>query len=346
MGKRFLVHRPPWYTVRTVSSAGDVGERGIIEIMLRHITPMPGMPIPFWDDVMALSLGDGRAIVLNTDMLVWSTDVPRGMTHRQAARKAVVMNFSDLGAKGVRPAAFLSNLALPRDVSVEAVEELAKGFEEGAREYGGYVIGGDTNEADDIIISGVAVGVADEGVLIKREGGAPGDVLATTGRFGDTAAAFKMLLEGYEAPKDVEEMLLASVYSPRARVDEGVALAEARAATSCIDSSDGLARSLFDLSRSSGLGFALHQIPVSQGAHRFAEHNDLDPGALALYGGEEYELVFTVAPERLGEARDALRKAGCALIEIGEATEEREITLVEGGVSRPIERGGWDHFKG
>jgi len=329
-----------------LSSAGDVGERGIIEIMLRHITPMPGMPIPFWDDVMAISLGDGRAVVLNTDMLVWSTDVPRGMTHRQAARKAVVMNFSDLGAKGVCPTAFLSNLALPRDVSIEDVEELAKGFEEGAREYGGYVIGGDTNEADDIIISGVAIGIADEGALIKREGAEAGDILATTGYFGDTAAAFKMLLEEYEAPKELKGSILGSVYAPRARVEEGVALAEAGAATSSIDSSDGLARSLYDLSRSSGLGFRITQLPISQNARMFAEHNDLDPKVLALYGGEEYELVFTVRPEKLGKARDALRKVGCTLIEIGKVTEEKEIIHVEDGVSRPIERGGWDHFKG
>jgi len=332
--------------VNELSSAGDVGERGIIEIMLRHITPMPGMPIPFWDDVMAISLGDGRAVVLNTDMLVWSTDIPRGMTHRQAARKAVVMNFSDLGAKGVRPMAFLSNLALPRDIPIEDVEELAKGFEEGAREYGGYVIGGDTNEADDIIISGVAIGIADEEKLIKREGAEPGDILATTGYFGDTAAAFKMLLEGYEAPKELGENVLGSVYAPRARIEEGVALAEAGAATSSIDSSDGLARSLYDLSRSSGLGFRVTQLPISQNARRFAEHNDLDPGALALYGGEEYELVFTVNPKKLGKARDALRKVGCTLIEIGEVTKENEIIHVEDGVSRPIERGGWDHFKG
>ncbi|MBA7482937.1 thiamine-phosphate kinase [archaeon] len=329
-----------------LSSAGDVGERGIIEIMLRHITPMPGMPIPFWDDVMAISLGDGRAVVLNTDMLVWSTDIPRGMTHRQAARKAVVMNFSDLGAKGVRPMAFLSNLALPRDIPIEDVEELAKGFEEGAREYGGYVIGGDTNEANDIIISGVAIGIADEEKLIKREGAEPGDILATTGYFGDTAAAFKMLLEGYEAPKEFGETILRSVYAPRARIEEGVALAGAGAATSSIDSSDGLARSLYDLSRSSGLGFRVTQLPISQNTQRFAEHNDLDPGVLALYGGEEYELVFTVNPEKLRKARDALRKVGCTLIEIGRATEENEIIHVKDGVSRPIERGGWDHFKG
>jgi len=268
------------------------------------------------------------------------------MTHRQAARKAVVMNFSDLGAKGVRPMAFLSNLALPRDTPIEDVEELAKGFEEGAREYGGYVIGGDTNEGADIIISGVAIGVADEEKLIKREGAEPGDILATTGYFGDTAAAFKMLLEGYEAPKELGETILGSVYAPRARIEEGVALAEAGAATSSIDSSDGLARSLYDLSRSSGLGFRVTQLPISQNARMFAEHTDLDPGALALYGGEEYELVFTVNPEKLGKARDALRKVGCTFIEIGEVTEENEIIHVEDGVSRPIERGGWDHFKG
>jgi thiamine-monophosphate kinase len=256
------------------------------------------------------------------------------------------MNFSDLGAKGVRPTAFLSNLALPRDIPVEAVEELAKGFEEGVREYGGYVIGGDTNETDDVIISGVAIGVADEGALIKREGAEVGDILATTGFFGDTAAAFKMLLEGIQSPEEIEGAILGSVYSPRARVEEGVALAEAGAATSSIDSSDGLARSLYDLSRSSGLGFRVTRLPISKSARSFAEHNSLDPGALALYGGEEYELVFTVNPEKFGKARDALRKVGCTLIEIGETTKEKEIIQVEDGLSRPIERGGWDHFKG
>lgn len=328
-----------------MTTAGEVGERKLIEIMLRHLTPMPGMPVPFWDDVMALSLDDGRAAVLNTDMLVWETDIPRGMNHFQAARKAVVMNFSDIGAKGVRPQAFLSSLGLPRDTAIEAVEEMVRGFESGAREYGGYVIGGDTNEASDIIISGAAIGVAEEGKLMKREGAEPGDILATTGEFGDTAAAFKMLLEGRSAPKGLSDAILESVYMPRARIDEGVALADSGAASASIDSSDGLAISLYDLSRSSGVGFRLESLPVSQRASDFGGLHDLDPGDLALYGGEEYELVFTVRPGRLEAAREALNQAGCSLIELGEAIKDKKIVYVENGIEKPIKKGGWEHFK-
>jgi len=328
-----------------LTTAGEVGERKLIEIMLRYLTPMPGMPVPFWDDVMAVGLGDGRAAVLNTDMLVWETDIPRGMTHFQAARKAVVMNFSDLGAKGVRPRAFLASLGIPRETTVEVIEEIAKGFEAGAREYGGYVIGGDTNEASDIVISGVAIGVADERKLMKREGAKSGDILATTGEFGDTAAAFKMLLEGFSAPGEHGDAILESVYSPRARIDEGVALADSGSVSASIDSSDGLAVSLYDLSRSSGVGFRLVSLPISPGATAFAELHDLDPGDLALYGGEEYELVFTVRSGELETARDALSRVGCSLVEIGETTYEKDIVFVEDNVAKLIRKGGWEHFK-
>jgi thiamine-monophosphate kinase len=328
-----------------LATVGEVGERALIELMLRHLTPMPEMSVPFWDDVMAVSLGDGRAAVLNTDMLVWKTDIPQGMTHYQAARKAVVMNFSDLGAKGVRPQAFLASLGIPRELSVGDAEEMARGFENGAREYGGYVIGGDTNEAVDIIISGVAYGVAYEDKLVKRKGAKPGDILATTGLFGDTSAAFKILVEGYDAPGRLKDSLVKSVYMPKARVDEGVALSESGSASASIDSSDGLAVSLHDLSWSSGVGFRVERLPTSQGAKAFAGLHGLDPGDLALYGGEEYELVFTIKPGELDVARDALRGVNCELIELGRATDNKRITLVEEGREKPIGKGGWEHFK-
>ncbi len=327
-----------------MTTVGEVGERALIEIMLRHITPMPGMPVLFWDDVMAVDLGDGRAAVLNTDMLVWETDVPRGMTPYQAGRKAVVMNFSDLGAKGVRPQAFLASLGIPRETPVRVVEEIARGFEAGTREHGGYVIGGDTNEAAEIIINGVALGVAPVDNLMKREGAKPGDVLATTGLFGETAAAFKILLEGFEAPEELREALLESVYNPTTRVEEGVALAGTGSVSSSIDSSDGLAISLHDLSRSSSVGFRLDSLPTSPNARRLAELHGLNAADLALYGGEEYELIFTVTPPGLEAARESLRAAGGELIVLGEATADKKIIFVEDGVENPIEKGGWEHF--
>ena len=332
--------------VSVLRTVGEVGEQRLIDIVMGQLTPMPDMPVPFWDDVSAVSLGEGRAAILKTDMLVWETDVPGGMTPFQAARKAVVMNFSDLGSKGVRPIAFLASLGLPRSLGVDVVEEMARGLDAGAREHGAYVIGGDTNEAGDVIISGTAYGVAYVERLMRREGARPGDVLATTGGFGKTGAAFKILLEGFEAPPRLRGPILESVYMPRARVEEGVALAESASVSASMDSSDGLAMSLHDLSRSSGVGFKIDRLPASPEAAEFAELHGLDLCDLVLYGGEEYELVFTVKPDGLDAARAALGRAGCSLIEMGEATADRCIVYVDDGVERAIRQAGWEHFKG
>lgn len=324
----------------------EVGEQELISRIMRHLTLMPGMPVPNWDDVNAVSLGDGRAVILKTDMMVWKTDIPVGMTPFQAGRKAVVMNFSDLGSKGVQPLAFLAALGAPSSTPVDLVEEIAKGFEAGAREYGGYMVGGDTNEACDIIISGMAYGLAEEKRLILRGTSKPGDILATTGGFGNTAAAFKILLDGFKTSKKLRDILVESVYMPKAKVKAGVVLAASGAATSSMDSSDGLAVSLHDLQRSSGNGFRLDNVPLTLEAETFAERYGLDEVALALYGGEEYELVFTVKPMEVNEAKKALRSAGADLIELGVVTKGKDIVYVEDGVEKPIGKGGWEHFRG
>jgi thiamine-monophosphate kinase len=125
-----------------------------------------------------------------------------------------------------------------------------------------------------------------------------------------------------------------------------VALAESGAVTCSIDSSDGLAVSLYDLSRSSGVGFRVDVLPIPPEAEAYAEYHGLDPSVLALYGGEEYELVFTVEKERLKNAREALGAVGCELIEIGIATRETGIVMLRKGAERPIEKRGWEHFVG
>ena len=317
----------------------DVGERELVSRILRHLTLMPGMPVPNWDDVNAVSLGDGRAVILKTD-------IPVGMTPLQAGRKAVVMNFSDLGSKGVKPLAFLAALGAPSTTPVEWVEDIAKGFEAGAREYGGYMVGGDTNEACDIIISGMAYGLAEEKRLVLRSTSKPGDVLATTGGFGNTTAAFRILLDGLETPADLRARLVESVYMPRARVNAGIALATSGAATSSMDSSDGLAVSLHDLRKSSGNGFRLNNVPLTKDAEKFTEIHNLDRASLALYGGEEYELVFTVKPDLVEEARKALRSTGADFLELGVVTKDRKIVYMEDDVEKTVGKGGWEHFTG
>jgi thiamine-monophosphate kinase len=332
--------------VITMYSVSKIGERALVQRIMKHLTPMPDMPIPFWDDASAVNLSGGKAMVINTDMLVWETDIPNGMTPFQAARKAVVMNVSDLGAKGVEPIAFMPNIGIPSDYLVENVEELARGFEAGARNYGAYVIGGDTNEACDVIISGLALGIIEKKRIMRRSGGVkPGHKLAVTGNFGLTSVGFTYFLKGIEPSVEVKSAAINSIYMPNARVREGVALAETEVVTGCMDSSDGLSWSLYDLRRSTGYGFVIDNPPIHPMAFKFAERNNLDPLSLAFNGGEEYELIFTYPPDEESIIKKALQRVGCDLIDIGFVSKKKEIVNRHNNLLIPIKSGGWEHFK-
>jgi len=322
-----------------------VGEREIIEILLERFERMQNMPIPFGDDVSAYPLNGDRVIILKTDMLVGKTDVPPKMSLWQAARKAVVMNVSDFAAKGVRPKVILVSLGLPRGLSVEGIKEIGDGLNAGAREYNAYIVGGDTNEATDLVISLSVFGIARKDEVMLRNGAKPGDIVGVTGFFGKTYAGLKILLEGFKAPKNVYDVLVESVYMPKARLNEGLALTLTGAVTASIDSSDGLAWSLYEIAKASHVGFLIDNPPVASETKKFAEINSLDPLELAFYGGEEYELVLTVKPKLWSNAEEAVKKAGGSLIRIGRVTAEKQVILEVDGEKRVIEPRGWEHFR-
>jgi len=327
------------------SRSSDLGEHKIIKLIQSRLTAMPSSPVPFGDDVSAVNLGKGQVAVLKTDMLVGKTDVPRGMSLWQAARKAIVMNISDFAAKGVEPVAVLVSLGLPRHLMRKEVDEIARGLNAGAREYGAYVVGGDTNEASDLIMAISLFGTAKRKTLMLRNGAKPGDIVAVTGFFGKTAAGLRLLLDGYAASKDLREVLLRSVCMPKARLQEGLALCGSGAVSASMDSSDGLAWSLYELARMSGVGFVVNSVPVADEVRCFAEYNGLDPLELALYGGEEYELVITVKPKRWAAAETAVEAASGRLLPIGKVTRDKQMLLDVDGEKRVIEARGWEHFK-
>ena len=201
-----------------MSSAKELGERKIIELILECLDQMPNMPLPFGDDASAVNLGQDKLAVINMDMLVRKTDVPKAMSLWQAARKAVIMNISDLAAKGAQPIALLASIGVPPDLIKAEIQQIGKGLNAGAREYNTYILGGDTNEAPDLIISCTALGVCNKHHLIKRRGAKPGDYVAVTGSFGKTAAGLKILMNNLSAP-EMRRELVDSVLMPNARVD-------------------------------------------------------------------------------------------------------------------------------
>jgi len=324
---------------------GSLGEKKIIQMIWEELDVMSDLALGFGDDVSAVNIDEDNVAVLKTDMLVGKTDVPPGMSLRQAARKAVVMNVSDFAAKGVKPLVMLVSLGLPRTLKEEDVKEIGKGLNEGAREYDAYVIGGDTNESSDLIISCSLLGFSNKERLITRCGAKPGDIVTVTGEFGKTAAGLMILLEGLSAPKNIERALKEAVLMPKARLKEGLALSKVGGLTASIDSSDGLAWSLYELSDASDVGFIIENVPIAEEAIDFAEIYNLDPLELGLYGGEEYELIVTIQPESWEKAKRAVAESGGSLMKIGVVTEEKRIKLKANGKIRIIERRGWEHFK-
>lgn len=324
---------------------GDIGERVAITLILKHLEKMPYMPVPFGDDVSAYPIGGEELLVLKTDMLIDKTDVPESMSLWQAARKAVVMNVSDFAAKGVKPLGALVSLGLPARITRKELEDIAEGLNAGAREYDVYILGGDTNEASDLVISIAMFGTARKDALMLRSGAKPGDVVAVTGFFGKTSAGLKVLLEGFKAPKSVHDVLVEAVLMPKARLKEGLALSTSGAVTAAIDSSDGLAWSLYEIGKASNVGFVIDNVPVAYEAARFAEVNGLDPFELAFYGGEEYELVLTVKSELWNRANKAVKQVGGTLIRIGRVVAQKRVLLEFEGKKRVIEPRGWEHFR-
>jgi len=181
--------------------------------------------------------------------------------------------------------------------------------------------------------------------LITRFDAKQGDILAVTGTFGEASSGLKILLEKLSAPTEIKEKLLEHVYLPKARLKEGLALARSGVATASIDSSDGLAISLHQLSSTSNVGFIVTDLPIPSEVERFASIHGLNPKDLALYGGEEYELVVTIKPDLWEKAYMIVERVGGTLIKIGKVTKEEKIILKIEGEEERIAFRGWEHFR-
>lgn len=328
-----------------MADLGTVGERKIIELILEKLERMPEMLIPFGDDVSAYPFGDGKMLILKTDMLVDKTDVPPGMSFWQAARKTVVMNVSDFAAKGVKPEVMLVSLGLPKRLTIKDIREIGAGLNAGAREYDAYIIGGDTNQASDLVISLSLFGTAEKDEVMLRSGAKPGNIVAVTGFFGKTTAGLKILLEEFKAQPEIRKILVEPVLMPHARLKEGLALSKTKAVTAAIDSSDGLAWSLHEIAKASNVGFLIDKLPTAGEVEKFAKINKLDLVELTLYGGEEYELVLTIKPRLWRKVENAVERVGGKLLPIGKVTAEKQVLLEIDGKRHTIEPRGWEHFK-
>jgi len=241
----------------------------------------------------------------------------------------------------VTPKVALVNVNFPSNMDKKSLLDVALGLKDAAKTYGIYILGGDINEASNLTITTIISGLGKLRDIILRSGAKPGDLLAVSGKFGKTSCGLKILLENLDAPRHIKKKLLKAVYKPKVKLNLGLNLKKF-GVTSSIDSSDGLAWSLYELSKASNVGFIIKKLPIAREAKIFAEINRLNPVDLTFYGGEEYEIVATLNPRIYGRIKKELKRK---FMVIGEVTKEKKIVYIDKGEEVKIKPKGWEHFK-
>jgi thiamine-monophosphate kinase len=247
-------------------------------------------------------------------------------------RKAMAAALSDLAAMGAAAGEAYVQLGIPPDMDERECIELATGLAQVASAGAVEVIGGDVTRAPVLLLALTVVGHAgDAGDLVTRSGARPGDAVAVTGELGGAAAGL-LLLQRPELARGIDEEIADALRTrqlePSPRLEAGRGLA-ASGATAMIDLSDGLGGDARHVARASGVGLTieLESVPAQAGVDELAQAAGVDRWDVVTAGGEDYELLATLPPERLADARSAVAGAGSVLTPIGEVTEGKDVSL-------------------
>jgi thiamine-monophosphate kinase len=343
----------------------DLGEDLFIE-RLRERVPEPGpsVKLGIGDDAAAVSLAAGDNALLSTDVLVEGIHfTAQTLPPSFVGRKAVAVNASDIAAMGGRPVAILVSLSVSATADVDTLLELFDGLIGRAGELGIDLVGGNLSASPGPMVLTVTIlGSSPDEALLTRNGARPGQLIFVSGKLGAASEGLDLLQEGMamsasgavlvpnqlrEGPVPLAESCLRAHMDPEPRIALGQFLSRADGVGACIDLSDGLVKDLGRLCLASGVGARIEErsLPIHPGVLAWERLRRRPPLELALSGGEDYELLFTVGDEEaVSEYRD---REAVPITCIGKVTEAREgIKLIlREGPERALDRGGWDHFQ-
>jgi thiamine-monophosphate kinase len=318
-----------------------VGEFELLAALREHLDhDGPGLPRGVDDD--AAVIDHEGPVVAAVDTLVEGVHFDRRFsTLADVGFKAVAVNVSDLAAMGAFPVAALISLQRPSEMSVADVRELYDGLREAADRWGCPLVGGDTVTSPVLTVSVSIVGrLADERVVLRRDGAEPGDLVVVIGALGEAAAGLEALRHGARDLLEAHPELGRAHRRPLALTGAVGAMVVA-GVSAAVDVSDGLGRDLGHVARQSGVRIRLEadRLPRSAGVEAVAARLGLDPLDLLVGGGEDQALAVTLPPARLGRLDAALDGAGLRARVVGEVVEGSGVDL-EG---RDVSEVGWEH---
>ncbi|MBR5133645.1 MAG: thiamine-phosphate kinase [Alistipes sp.] len=286
---------------------------------------------PIGDDCTVLPVGDDT-LVMSTDMLIEDVHFLRGASSaEEVGYKSLMVNISDVAAMGATPTATLLSLSLPESAQGEWVEGFMRGFYEGCKEYGIALVGGDTTASrDKIAINVVAIGRVPKSCIKRRSAAKVGDIICVTGNLGVSSKGLVDIMFG-----DLNTPAAKAHRRGQARIAEGKFLGSQEAVHAMMDISDGIASDIKHIMEQSAVGaeIELREIPTDYDI-RFA-----------TTGGEDYELLLTVAHDKFEEVAAALLNAtGTSLTAIGRITEGYTLLWLENGEPSELDLKGFTHF--
>lgn len=293
------------------------------------------------DDAAVLNVPAGHQLVVSTDMLVSGVHFSETTDALIIGHKALAVNLSDLAAMGATPAWFTLNLSLP-----EADPKWLEGFCEGLfalmRQHEIALVGGDTTRGP-LTIGIQIMGLVPHGQALQRTGAQSGDRIYVTGHLGDAALGLRLLQQHLVLPEEFRANVLQQLHRPMARVRAGLGLRGL--ASACIDISDGLSGDLGHILGASKVGarIELKRLPLSPA---YDAAFDQVGWEAALSGGDDYELCFTIPPDREAGFRNASKDFGVSCSYIGDIEAEPGLRIIdESGQLYHPQRAGYDHFR-
>ena len=299
----------------------DIGEKELVKYIIANSKEITA-------DDTAVTQFSSTNLISTCDMLIQSRHFPENMSYFNMGFKSVTVNVSDLAAMGAEPLGFLLAIAIPKDLELESFKKIIDGVLSACDYYSIPLIGGDTNEASEIIISGTALGLCDEPLMMDNY--SIGDVVAVTGDIGLAALGFEL--------EDFNNIYVKKALKPLARINEGITLKNS-GATSATDITDGLASELYQIKKDS-FGFMIYEelLNISDEYKEYCKNLDLNYLDLIFHVGEDFELLFTMP-------KDKLKNLDIDYRVIGEVTDSDVVELtLENGFVEKIENKGYEHY--
>ena len=330
----------------------DIGEFALIARLTQNLAARADVALGVGDDAAALDLGGDHLLLATCDAQVAGRHfLSHVATPQEIGHKALAVNLSDIAAMGGEPRWALVSLIAPPDLDVGVVDGIYEGLRALAQRFEVAIVGGNiSSTTGPLTLDITALGRVERRRMLTRAGARPGDRLLVTGSLGGGLAGLRAHTTAADPspPADALAQARARMTTPEPRVREGMALAATGLVTAMMDLSDGLAGDLAHICERSHVGALVDAaaLPVTDATRAIAQALGQDALAFALYGGDDYELLFTAPPKAVGEIVEAARAAGAGATVIGQITApELGLRIREpDGVTRPLPPGGWDHL--